>query len=102
LVKGFIKRAMISMAQTVDSHLLARAADVNAGNIIGTDMAPITLTKDNIYGYFVDAAKMLDEDNIPAEGRVAVIDPDTKALILKSPDFIKATATGDAVVRKGE
>src|SRR5690606_7893035 len=101
LVKGYTKRAMVSMAQTIDSHLLTRSADVDSGNIIGTDIAPITLTKDNVYGYFVQAAGMLDEDNIPEEGRVAVVDPGTKALILQSPQFVQATTTGDEVVRKG-
>lgn len=101
LVKGFTKRASISMAQTVDDRLLGHYADVSAGNILGSDSLPITLTSDNIFDYFVEAGKLLDEDNIPAEGRVAVIDPTTKALIVRSPDFVKNTATGDSVVRSG-
>jgi len=100
LLKGFTERAMISMAHAIDDRLLGHYADVDAGNIIGSDLLPETLTPNNIYDYFVDAGKLLDDDNIP-DNRFAVIDTATKAVILKSPDFIKATATGDAVVRNG-
>lgn len=102
LVKGFSKRAMIAMAQTVDDRVLTHYADVLAGNTIGSTSVPISLTKDNIYDHFVAAGLLLDQANIPMEGRVAVIDPATKALIVKSPDFVKATATGDSVVRNGK
>ncbi|MEZ4576087.1 MAG: P22 phage major capsid protein family protein [Vampirovibrionales bacterium] len=100
LVAGFSKRAMTAMSHTIDDRLLSHYADVDSGNIIGTDVSPITLTETNVYDYFLQAGQMLDEDNIPAEGRVAVIDPATKRLILKSPDFVKATETGDTAVRK--
>lgn len=101
LVKGYTGRAKVAMAQTLDTFLLAKSADVSAGNVVGSASAPITLTADNIYDYFVQMGQILDEDNIPPESRYALIDPSTKALILKSPDFVKNTAMGDGVVRNG-
>ncbi len=102
LVNGWMGRAAVALGETADDRLLGHYADVDAGNIIGSDAAPITLTKDNIYGYFVEAGKLLDADGIPAEGRYAVIDEDTKALVLNSPDYVKATSGGDTVVRSGK
>lgn len=102
LVKGFSERAMIAMAQTIDTFLFLNYANVQSGNTIGSTSAAITLTQDNVYTYFVQAGLLLDLQNIPKEGRVAVIDPLVSSYIRRSPDYVKNTATGDAVVRNGE
>lgn len=104
LVKGYMGRADIAMTQLIDTHILGKYASVSAGNILGTDGAPITLTKSNIYGYFMDAKKMLGEDNIldySGGELVAVVDVDTCNLIERSDEMIHATAAGDGVVRNG-
>lgn len=104
LVKGYMNRADIAMAQTIDTHLLGKYASVDSGNVIGADGAGITLTKSNIYGYFMDAKKMLGEDNILeySGGKlVAVVDVDTCNLIERSDEMIHATDAGDGVVRNG-
>lgn len=100
LIKMFIGRGAVAMAQTMDDRIITHTADALAANKIGTTAAPVTLTQDNIYSYFVKAAQNLDEANIPADDRVFVIDPATKALLLKSPDLIKATAKGDSIIEK--
>lgn len=102
LIKGFTKRAMVSMAQTVDDRLFTHYADVQAGNTIGSTALPRTLTPDSVYDEFLRVAQILDEANVDSEGRVAVIDPATKRVILKSPDYIKQTSTGDSTVRGGD
>lgn len=104
LVKGYMNRADIAMAQTIDTHLLGKYSSVDSGNIIGADSAGIVLTASNIYGYFMDAKKMLGEDNILeySGGKlVAVCDVDTCNLIERSDELIHATAAGDGVVRNG-
>lgn len=101
LVNGWMKRASVAMSETVDDRLLGHYADVDAGNVIGSNASPITLTAANVYDYFVDAGKMLDADGIPEAGRVAVIDEDTKALIRKSDEYTHATSVGDENIKKG-
>ncbi len=100
LVNGWTKRASVAMAQTVDTRLLGHYADVDSGNIIGSAAAPIALTKDNVHEYFVDARRILHEDNV-MEMPVAVIDPDTHALLEKSEQLTHATQSGDGVIRNG-
>lgn len=100
LIKGFTERGMIAMGQTIDDRLFTHYADFDSGNRVGSAAAPITVTADNVYDYFVQMGQILDEDNIPESERVAVVDPGTKAAILRSPDFVKATAKGDSVVEK--
>lgn len=103
LLNGWMKRAAVAMAETVDDRLLGHYADVNASNLIGTNAAPVTLTSANVYDYFVDAGVILDDAGIPKEGRKAVIDPATAGLILKDDArFVHATAAGDEMLRNGK
>jgi len=66
---------MIAMGLVHDTHLLAQYADVAAAHVIGTNAAPVVITKDNVHDFFVLAGQILDEANIPSEGRVAVVPP---------------------------
>ncbi len=102
LLNKWMQRASIAMAQTIDDALLAHYADADAGNVIGSDAAPLSLTPDNVYDYCLMAAENLDNNGIPEEDRYLVIDPNTRSLIRKSPDFVKNTELGDTVVRKGQ
>lgn len=65
-----------------------------------TDMADITaLTKDNIYGYMVDGKQVLVENDATPD--VVMVSPAVYSLLLKSPEFIKASNLGDYVVQSG-
>jgi hypothetical protein len=105
----FSKRAAIAMAQTIDTRIFTHYADTT-NTTLGSTTTPVTLTPDNVYNYFVDARRLLQSANAldsesaddGASGPVALIDVQTESLILRSPDFIKATQTGDSVVRNGE
>lgn len=68
----------------------------------GTAEADTTaLTKTTVYDAFVNARKALSNKKVPLHGRFALVTPDTYALLLKSPEFIKASNLGDAVVQTG-
>lgn len=101
ILEGYTKRAAIGIRNVVDSHLLAHAGDVDAGNVIGSAVSPISLTSANIYGYIADMGELLDADNIPSEERNLVITPKIKTLLLKSDEFTRATNLGDQVVQNG-
>ena len=103
ILTGYSKEAAYALETTIDTFLLAKHSDVPAGNTIGTVTTPIALTKDNIYGYMVDLAAKLENADATSNGEkpFVVINPLIKALVLKSPEFIHATAMGDDVLRKG-
>lgn len=101
LVKGFTKRGMIALSQAMDDRIFTHYADASASNVIGSTTIPRTITKDNVWGYFIDMGQKLDEANVPSEGRVAIIDPGTKALLVRSPEFMRDTQMGDTTVTKG-
>lgn len=68
----------------------------------GTALADTAaLTKATVYEKIVDARTQLSNAYVPTDGRFLLVSPDVYALLLKSPEFIKASDLGDAVVQTG-
>lgn len=60
------------------------------------------LDKDTIYGAIVDVRTALSKAHVPNDNRRwLLVSPDVYALVLKSPEFVRASALGDAVVQTG-
>jgi hypothetical protein len=101
ILEGYAGRAAIAIRDVVDSRLMGHYADVDAGNVIGTDLAPITLTSGNIYSYITQLGEKLDNANVSSEGRNLVITPKFKTMLLQSIEFTRATSLGDNVIQNG-
>lgn len=101
IMEGYSKRAADAIRRVVDQHLHAQYANVASGNVLGTSSAPITLTNENIYFYVTELGRLMDDDNVPADERHLVLDPSRKALMLRAPEFIRATGLGDKTVQNG-
>ena len=69
-----------------------------AGTAFGNTTA---LTEKTIYANIVDARTQQSSIGVPTAGRWLLVSPDTYGLLLKSPEFIKASDLGDAVVQTG-
>lgn len=101
ILEGYAGRAAIAIRDVVDTRLIGHYADVDAGNVIGTDLAPITLTSGNIYSYITQLGEKLDNSNVASEGRNLVITPKFKTMLLQSDEFTRATSLGDNVIQNG-
>jgi hypothetical protein len=101
IMEGYASRAAMAIRNVVDSRLVGHYADVDSGNVIGTDLAPITLTSGNIYSYITQLGEKLDNSNVSSEGRNLVITPKFKTMLLQSTEFTRATSLGDNVVQNG-
>jgi len=101
ILEGYAGRAAIAIRDIVDSRLIGHYTDVDSGNVIGTDVSPITLTSSNIYSYITQLGETLDNCNIPQEGRNLVITPKFKTMLLQSTEFTRATSLGDNVIQNG-
>lgn len=62
---------------------------------LGTDAAPLTIDKTNIVSLITKLSSVLDEANIPEEGRFLVISPLERQMLLESP-IAQAYFTGDS------
>ena len=85
---------------------MCNALEEKGYKFISADVAQVpstttALTEKTIYGNVVDARTKLSTVHVPTEGRWLLVSPDTYGLLLKSPEFIKASDLGDAVVQTG-
>lgn len=74
-----------------------------SGNInLGVAGTPVSITKDNIIDYIIDCGTVLDEQNVPEEGRFIVLPAWANAMIKKS-DLKDASLAGDgtSIARNG-
>ena len=101
ILEGYAGRAAIAIRDVVDSRLIGHYADVDSGNVIGTDVSPITLTSSNIYNYITQLGEKMDNCNVPSEGRNLVITPKFKTMLLQATEFTRATSLGDNVIQNG-
>jgi hypothetical protein len=71
--------------------------------VLGTPVAPVTLTASNVLQKILEMASVLDEQNVPETDRYLVIDPYTRALLMQS-NLAQAQFMGDAqsTVRNGK
>lgn len=93
LTNPFITEGANSMADRVDSDIASLYVDGTAGDIA------FTLASDDLYDALVDAGKNLSENNVPTNGRWAVVSAAGYASLLKNDKFIHATQQGDSVIR---
>ena len=84
------------------SNVGALAGAVSAAFNLGTSGAPVQITKANVLDYIVDCGTVLDENNVPEEGRWMVI-PAWFAGLIKKSDLKDASLTGDgkSILRNG-
>lgn len=74
-----------------------------SGNInLGAAAAPLTITSANILDYIIDCGTVLDEQNVPEEGRFIVL-PAWACGLIKKSDLKDASITGDgtSIARNG-
>ena len=83
-----LDNATYQLRDVADAFLLStmNTAIQGTGNDLGT--RAIHTTAQNLYDSFVDLAVVLDEDNVPEEGRWAVVSPSLHGRLLKLDTFI--------------
>lgn len=99
-----MEEAAYGLRDGVDQFIAAQYVDIASANFIGTDGAPKTDlgTAGKAYEYLVDLGVLLDENDVPEEGRWAVVPPWYHGQLAKDDRFVKSgTASGDVVLRNG-
>lgn len=95
------------IADRLDSagYALARQMDTDGATVLlaGATVKNVTqLSSQNIYSVIVDIRTDMSKANIPDDGkRYLLCVPEVIALLLTCPEFIRATALGDATVTNG-
>ena len=99
-----MRRSAWSLRAAADSFLATTMeAAVPGGNKIGSVGTPIVPTKDDAYEYLVDLGVLLDEGNVPTDGRFVVVPAWFHGLLLKDDRFVRSgTFRGDVRLANGE
>ena len=85
-----------ALAEQINSDGTAELLD--KATVIGQSSAT---TNSNVYARLVDIGTKMSKNFVPKNGRWALVNPDTIALILKSSEFISASNLGDEVKQTG-
>jgi hypothetical protein len=99
-----MRRAGWQLRDEADTFLAGvMEAAVLSGNKIGSLGTPIIPTKDDAYEYLVDLSVLLDEANVPLEGRFVVVPAWFHGLLLKDERFVSSgTAAASRTLRNAE
>jgi hypothetical protein len=99
LIDAAADRAAYQLAEVADSYiagLYTGASTSSPDNTIETSQ----FTATNVYEKFVDLSVLMDQVNLPAEGRYVVVPPWVKGLLLQNSTFV--TASQPSVVLNGQ
>lgn len=97
-----MRRAAYGLRDVQDQFIAANHVNVPAANLIGSDAVPITPTNANSYEYLVDLGVLLDQANIPTEGRFCIVPPWFHGRLLKDSRFVSAgTQKTDSTLANG-
>lgn len=89
VMAGAMSRAAYNLADVADQHVAAQYADVVAGNFVGTEAAPKSISAAGDYHeLLVELAVELDEANVPRTDRFVVIPPWFHGGLQKDVNFI--------------
>lgn len=89
--------------QSAAANKGATAGAISGNKNMGTDAAPVVVDKTNILTKIMEMATILDEQNVPDEGRWLVLTPEERLLLLQT-DLAAAYYSGDttSMVRNGK
>jgi hypothetical protein len=96
LIDAAADRAAYQLAEVADSYiagLYSGASTSSPDNTIETSQ----FTSTNVYQKFVELSVLMDQVNLPAEGRFIVVPPWVKGLLLQNSTFVTASKP-DAVL----
>jgi len=99
-----MRRSAWALREKADTFLAGvMEGAVASDNKIGSLTTPAVPTKDNAYEYLVDLGVLLDESNVPIDGRFVIVPAWYHGLLLKDERFVKAgTARSDTALANGE
>lgn len=96
LVADRLDSAGYAMGISLDSELINLCVETGTASAITTAAAA-----DTIYAELVDEVAKLKKKGLKTEEMWLAVTNETYAMVLKSPEFIKASALGDSVVQNG-
>lgn len=99
IMDNAMKTAAQEVKDVIDKYIASHYVYVQ--KTIGDDTTPVVPTATTAYELLVDASTLLDEADVPSDGRVAIVPPWFHGLLRKDDRFVKYTSEGQQVLRTG-
>jgi P22 coat protein - gene protein 5 len=97
-----MRRSGYRLHDRADQFISSAHVNVTAANLIGDDTTPKVPTKADAYEMLVDLDVLLDEADVPTEGRFCIVPPWFHGLLQKDDRFVKSpTPMADTVLQNG-
>lgn len=96
-----------ALARQVDEVIVPevdiyRLAAMSASAIASANTATVAITAANAYAQFLKAGEKLDDNKVPAPGRIAFVTPAFYSFIKLDPTFVKASEIGQKMLITGQ
>ena len=103
IMLAHLANAKKAIEEVQDTYLLSMHSNVEQSNTVGTDEAPIALSKTTIYEQFVKLALCFKNSDAVHTGvrPWVVINPTIESYLLQSTEFISAHNVADTTLREG-
>lgn len=97
LMDGAMADAAYRMKDKADKFILGKYGDIDAGNVVD---AGLITDPEAAYEALVDLGVVLDEADVPTDGRFVIIPPFFHGLLLKDDRFVKSGVDAAAATLK--
>lgn len=101
LIDEATKLASAQLADVADQFVAGLYVNAHADNLIGTDLAPVTVDETNVYNQIVGLGTKLNLKKVPKAGRFVVVSPAIAEKLLLSGKLTQATVQGEDAIRNG-
>ncbi len=103
IMDAAMREAAYGLRDVADQFIASLYVGVASGNTIGDDTNPVVPTSSDAYDYLVDLGVLLDEDNVPSDGRWVIVPPWFHGLLLKDNRFVASgSSSADQRLRNGQ
>ena len=94
-VAQIMSQAAYRMSDAADQFVAGKYTEIASANVLnGSDYSGLDTTPGKLYDALVDLGVVLDENDVPTEGRYCVIPPWAHGILRKDPNFINAEKSG--------
>jgi len=97
LMAPYVNEANYALRKTVDEFIFGHYTGVDASNVV----AKTVLAADTVYGKIAEAARRLDANDVPTDGRFLALSPLIVEFLRTSTQFTAASELGDNVKKTG-
>lgn len=89
MVDTLMRSESSKVNESTNSYVLGLYTDAHEDNLVGSDVEPKVLTKDNVYGYIVELGTKLSQKKVPKSDRFVTVNAEVLGLLAQDDRFTR-------------